>query len=66
MVDAFFVRLNGRVDVVVGEVQQEGFVSIAFLQKIYGLLGEAFGQIFAFLFSLERGVGPRRVIPARR
>ena len=33
MADAFFVGLDGRVDVVVGEVEQEGLLFIPFLEK---------------------------------
>ena len=66
MLNAFLIRLNGCVDVVVGQVQEKRLGRIALLKKFNRLFGESFGEVFAGLVSLERGIGPRRVVPAWR
>ena len=65
MIDAFLVGLNGRVDIVVGEVEQEWFLLVPFLKKTDGFLGQALGQVLAFLFRLESRVAPGRVVASR-
>ena len=66
MLNAFLIRLNGCVDVVVGQVQEKRLGRIALLKEFNRLFGESFGEIFAGLVSHERGIGPRRVVPAWR
>ena len=66
MLAPFFVRLNGRVDVVVGQVQTERRGRIALRKELTRLFGEPCGEVFTGLVSLERGIGPRRVVPAWR
>ena len=66
MCDAFLVRLDGRVDVVIGEVEQVRFVGIAFLKEFYGLLGESLGKVLALFIGFQRGIRPRCVIATRR
>ena len=66
MLDTFLIRLNGCVDVVVGQVQEKRLGRIALLKEFNRLFGEPFGEVFAGLVSLERGIGPRRVVPAWR
>ena len=66
MLNAFLIRLNGCVDVVVGQVQEKRLGRIALLKEFNRLFGESFGEIFAGLVSLECGIDPRRVVPAWR
>ena len=66
MIDAFLVGLDGRVDVVVGEVEQEGFLLVPFLEEAYRLFGQALGQVLVLFLRLEGRVAPWGVVPARR
>ena len=66
MLNAFLIRLNGRVDVVVGQIQEKRLGRIALLKEFNRLFGESLGEVFAGLVSLKRGIGPRRVVPAWR
>ena len=50
MIDAFLVGLDGRMDVVVGKVEQERLLFVSFLEETDGFLGQALGQVLAFLF----------------
>ena len=66
MIDPFLVGLDGRMDVVIGEVEQEGLVFVSFLKETDGLLSQALGQVLAFLFRLQSRVVPRGVVATGR
>lgn len=50
MINVFLVCLNRCVDIIVREIEQEGFVVLPLFEKANGFLGQAFGQVLAFLF----------------
>ena len=63
MIDPFLVGLDRRMNVVIGEVEQEGFLFVSFLEKSMDS-SVKLDQVLAFLFRLQSRVGPRGVVAA--
>ena len=65
-INVFSVCLNGRVNVVIGEKEQEGIFLIPIFEEADGFLSQAFSQILSFLFGFKNRVCPWSIVTSRR